>query len=806
MRNIAKKLRAFCCIAVLAAAVGCEYDDTDLKNSVGDLTDRVEALETRIKALNGDVEAVQKIVEALQKNVYVAKVESVENGYRITFTDGRSIEIANGRDGANGADGADAPVIGVKQDTDGVYYWTITAEGKTDWLRGADGAKLPVTGVTPVLSVDAEGFWTVSYDGGRSFSRILDAEGNPVVALQDSTIFDKVTEDEDNVYFTLADGTVITVAKRASLYMLLKDAPETAEFAFGETKTFEVEAVGVSRVTVTKPDEWRAAYADGKLTVTAPSTEHELCAELAGEVSLIYFNDNKQSDVLTLKVEVRKPVTFQITVLETGLENIKAEVVPSDDETLYYVTQFRTASFEDGDNKEEIFAQMLGGFNMFVESQGWEAAERVLCFTGRQIYEGKWLYSNSEYKVCAFGVAPETVDGKVVAVATTDIFFSEPARTAAETIDLSASGTANSYIVTEPSTRYKFKATVQGNGKATTGITPAAIDPKFVFVAWETGSEAGNVIKDVTLESDGYISFTTGETVNGNALIAVTDNVASEEYPHGTILWSWHIWANSNVTDITCINAEQKSYTLMNCNLGDWEQPEGTISYSGYWGLKYQWGRKDPFVGFSYSGLIGNACVPEASVDAEYPWEADYGTYYAQTAEEVLQLSINFPKFFIKGNYATDNDWYGVSTGGENRNNNFWGNGAAGEAPVKTIYDPCPVGYMVAPLDAFSGFFKTGLTTTTIYSTDLNVEGAFDKGWKFLADGTSTIFMGAAGSMNYSSGVSRNASMTGYYWTSTPSDGISTASQVRSMRVERTMCQIGTGNRAEGMSVRCVRE
>ncbi len=31
----------------------------------------------------------------------------------------------------NGTAGADAPVIGVKQDTDEVYYWTITTDGKT---------------------------------------------------------------------------------------------------------------------------------------------------------------------------------------------------------------------------------------------------------------------------------------------------------------------------------------------------------------------------------------------------------------------------------------------------------------------------------------------------------------------------------------------------------------------------------------------------------------------------------------------------------------------------------------------------
>ena len=41
----------------------------------------------------------------------------------------------------------------------------------------AGGAKLRVTGesVKPVMSVDDEGYWTISYDGGKTSERILDA-------------------------------------------------------------------------------------------------------------------------------------------------------------------------------------------------------------------------------------------------------------------------------------------------------------------------------------------------------------------------------------------------------------------------------------------------------------------------------------------------------------------------------------------------------------------------------------------------------------------------------------------------------
>ena len=112
---------------------------------MNDLKSRIEALETKIGQMNTEIAALQKIVDDA---VTVVKVEKSADGYVIYFSDNTTAEIKNG------TAGADAPVIGVKQDTDEVYYWTITTDGKTEWLM-AGGAKLRVTGesVKPVMSV-----------------------------------------------------------------------------------------------------------------------------------------------------------------------------------------------------------------------------------------------------------------------------------------------------------------------------------------------------------------------------------------------------------------------------------------------------------------------------------------------------------------------------------------------------------------------------------------------------------------------------------------------------------------------------
>lgn len=53
-----------------------------------------------------------------------------EIGYTITFSKSNPITIYHGKDGQDGEDGT-TPTIGVKQDADGVYYWTLN--GNISW-------------------------------------------------------------------------------------------------------------------------------------------------------------------------------------------------------------------------------------------------------------------------------------------------------------------------------------------------------------------------------------------------------------------------------------------------------------------------------------------------------------------------------------------------------------------------------------------------------------------------------------------------------------------------------------------------
>ena len=122
-----------------------DYDDTWIKEATENLKDRVAALEEWQKSVNSDILSLQSLIEALEGKDYVTGVTPLPDGtgYVISFLKSGDVTIKHGERGAQGEKGEDGvtPVISVKQDTDGKYYWTINGE----WLLD-DGNKMPVTG------------------------------------------------------------------------------------------------------------------------------------------------------------------------------------------------------------------------------------------------------------------------------------------------------------------------------------------------------------------------------------------------------------------------------------------------------------------------------------------------------------------------------------------------------------------------------------------------------------------------------------------------------------------------------------
>ena len=229
-----KKLLAYAALFAVVALTSCKYDDDDLWNSVHGLENRVAKLEELCKQMNTNISSLQTIVTALQNNVYVTGTtplmkDGKEIGYTITFSKGNPITIYHGKDGQDGEDGT-TPTIGVKKDTDGVYYWTLNGEfivvndGKIK-AEGKDGTN-GTNGTTPQFKIEND-YWFVSYDNGANWTQLGKATGEDGVGSDSMFSGVDYETSTDYVIFTLSNGTQIKLPTWSAFEALQRLCNET---------------------------------------------------------------------------------------------------------------------------------------------------------------------------------------------------------------------------------------------------------------------------------------------------------------------------------------------------------------------------------------------------------------------------------------------------------------------------------------------------------------------------------------------------------------------------------------------------
>jgi hypothetical protein len=236
-------------------------------------------------------------------------------------------------------------------------------------------------------------------------------------------------------------------------------------------------------------------------------------------------------------------------------------------------------------------------------------------------------------------------------------------------INLSLLGSANCYIVKPDKATYSFDL-VKGNSSESVGAAASAA------VLWETYNTdefvtEGSVVSSVSVDGDKAVLKISENAVPGNALVAVKDAA-------GTILWSWHIWVTDLIPDITS-QKYPSGAVLMDRHLGALTAVKDDPRTNG---LFYQWGRKDPFIGyFNSKNNQFASSYPEEANSAIDSGSADY------------QYSISHPTVSIRG-------------GSQWCDGQRWSN-------KKTIYDPCPAGWRVP--DGNPGVWDGAKTNITIY-------------------------------------------------------------------------------------------
>lgn len=348
-------------ILSLLSVISCEQEIMDMNERLDNLEGRLSRLETLVNEMNSNISSLQGIVTAMQAGDYITSVTPLtENGetigYSISFAKGDPITIYHGKNGANGENGQDGkdgengkdgldghtPVIGIKQDIDGIWYWTLDDE----WLLDANGQKVRAVGIdgkdgangqdgqngtdgkdgadgkdgqngtdgkdgiTPQLMIQ-DGYWYISMDNGQTWAQLGKATGedgkdgtNGKDGKDGDSMFQSVTVTDAEVIFVTADGQSFVV-KRAVALSIAFDSEDLVVMGSNATRDIHyaitsssnditIEAMSSTdiKVKVVKTDE-----KNGVLNVKTGATIDEY-----SKVAVL-VSDNNQAIIRTLSFE-----------------------------------------------------------------------------------------------------------------------------------------------------------------------------------------------------------------------------------------------------------------------------------------------------------------------------------------------------------------------------------------------------------------------------------------------------------------------------------------------------------------------
>jgi uncharacterized protein (TIGR02145 family) len=353
---------------------------------------------------------------------------------------------------------------------------------------------------------------------------------------------------------------------------------------------------------------------------------------------------------------------------------------------------------------------------------------------------------------------------------------------------------ANCYVATNPDTRYIFNPMVGGSN------TP--LQTVKVQIIWET---TANLIQYLDLRDGKATFYVAGhkedeESENvgvkaGNALIGGYD-------ANDNLVWSWHVWVTNNNPSAAENTISLNGATLMAMNLGAECNSNGSAdskSVFNSYGLYYQWGRKEPFVGPK------NYDFPLNEDHAMTDFEGDevYMAYVESTdAEGTISWASENPLSIIKGRKENGYDW--LYNG---HDNSLW------SATTKTENDPCPAGWRVPDVSIYES-----LTIASSY--DAMAWEELQPLYGLMLTDTNTnaeYFFTAQGRRNYLDcrlDIVNDDELcpipwSGYYWTATAEGDDAAAMFFDLNTATRTWNGFNARramHRANALPIRCVKE
>ena len=292
--------------------------------------------------------------------------------------------------------------------------------------------------------------------------------------------------------------------------------------------------------------------------------------------------------------------------------------------------------------------------------------------------------------------------------------------------------------------------------------TDTGVNASTAELVWQTSKDMITNVSILQGTDCNYLRFTVNNipSVNGDAVLAIKDE-------NGNIMWSWMIWAVSeDIETATIVNNTGVEYIMMTAGLG----AIFDLNKTNYVVPHFQWGRKDPMCPPALYNSSSNMVLYDINGNV-YNGFGIFGTADDSSNEKTVKNSIRYPNLFFTEYDSTKYNWNNLDWFV-----NFWNANMAvsssiaddQDIAIKTIYDPCPRGFMIP-----SGRFATGFTSTGSYTStaeEFNIIGSWNNGWTFKKNSNDIdgLYLPAAGFRNGSSGSLSSVGSGGSWWSYAP--------------------------------------
>jgi hypothetical protein len=286
----------------------CQETD-DLRSEIDSLKNRVQILEETANQLNTSIESLQYLLN----DPVIVGITPIKNGYTVELSDGKSITVMSG-------EAVNALVPSLSVDNEG--YWIYSIDGGITYmpLKDANGNKIyaiptskpsdpdkPATPIqSPKLKIDANGYWLLSYDNGKTYQNLTNNDGSKIEAIESAgknSIFDKVEYNTTSKKLTVtyADKT-IELQVIDTFYLKVKGMEDMQIFPLNETRLYEVEQQDVTGVVIKAPKEWNIVLKDNELSITSPkANDIENKEEI---INIIITSSKNYIRIVPLKVQL----------------------------------------------------------------------------------------------------------------------------------------------------------------------------------------------------------------------------------------------------------------------------------------------------------------------------------------------------------------------------------------------------------------------------------------------------------------------------------------------------------------------